>query len=70
MRQEEGLKIGLDTKNNRALLLNSACSDHLSVRSIAILPYWKYPKVSPNGRSISTIALLSFTLEKQFETLQ
>jgi hypothetical protein len=70
MHQEKGFKIGWDTKNNRALLLNLACPERLSVQSSASLLYWKYPQVNPNGRGISTLALLCFTLEKQFEIVQ
>jgi len=38
MRQEEGFKFCLDTRNNRALPLDQAYSEHLSVRSLAGLP--------------------------------
>ncbi len=57
-------------QKNRAFPFNSTCLECLSVQSLDGLTYWKYPQVNPNGRGISTFALLCFTLEKQFETLQ
>jgi hypothetical protein len=38
MHQEEVFKLCLDTKNNKALPLDPACPERLSVRSSAILP--------------------------------
>jgi hypothetical protein len=38
MRQEEWFKFCFDTKNNRALPLNLACPEHLSVQSLVSLP--------------------------------
>jgi hypothetical protein len=38
MRQEEGFKFYLDIRNNRALPLDQACPERLSVWSLAGLP--------------------------------
>jgi len=39
MRQEDRFKFCLDTKNNRALPLDLACPERLSVQSLVDLPY-------------------------------
>jgi hypothetical protein len=39
MRQEKALKFHWDTRNNKALPLDSACHECLSVHSPTILPY-------------------------------
>jgi len=38
MRQQQGFKFCLDTKNNKALPLDLACPERLNVHSPAILP--------------------------------
>jgi hypothetical protein len=59
MHQEEGFKFCLDTKNNRALPLDPASPEHLSVRSPAGLPY----VLSTNSRK--TLLVRDFTGHKE-----
>jgi hypothetical protein len=40
MCQEEAFKFCLDTRNNKALLLDISCLERLNVQSIASLPYF------------------------------
>jgi hypothetical protein len=40
MRQEEGFKIYMDTRNNKALPLDLACLERLSVWSLVDFPYF------------------------------
>jgi hypothetical protein len=61
MHQEERFKFCFDTKNNRALPLDSACPEHLSVWSPANLPY----VLSTNSRK--TLLVRDFTGHKEMK---
>jgi hypothetical protein len=50
MRQEEGFKFCLDTRNNRALTLDLACPKRLSVQSsidLQVSAFYFTGKISP-----------------------
>jgi hypothetical protein len=42
--RQEAFKFCLDTRNNGAVPWDPACPEHLSVRSLTVLPLWPYNK--------------------------